>query len=88
MMTLVTSNFVKELNPVSTMQHLAIIGTVERHEKSYTRNWALNICMTEGDTGNFVSFSKLTRSHNGVKNHTFPASQIFHERITSTIMNF
>ena len=31
---------------------------------------------------------KLTRSRNGVKNHTFPASQRFHERITCTIMNF
>ena len=30
----------------------------------------------------------VTRSRNGVKNHTFPASKIFHERITSTIMNF
>ena len=31
---------------------------------------------------------ELTRRRNGVENHTFPASQIFHERITSTIMNF
>ena len=38
----------------------------------------------------FLYFCKLikTRSRNGVKNHTFPASKIFHERITSTIMNF
>ena len=35
-----------------------------------------------------VSTSNITRSRNGVKNHTFPASKIFHERITSTIMNF
>ena len=32
---------------------------MERHEKNYIRNWALNICMIEGGTGDFISFTKL-----------------------------
>ena len=50
-------------------------------------------CIEINGKKRFVNISYINKekqeSRNGVKNHTFPANQIFHEQLCiSTIMNF
>ena len=74
----------KEHFPKTRLKKIAEGSSEDKSTASYYKKDHLK--KSEATSG--APVLKVTRSRNGVKNHTFPASKIFHERITSTIMNF